>query len=113
MVEGGELGEEVGVAGEDLRAELVVEEADGVVELLGGGGGGAGGEGSGGEGGGGEGRGEEGGEDGVGGEGVEGGDGGGGRGCGGGGWGGGGCGGGRRVFEGGEALERGSCGGEG
>lgn len=62
-LEGGELGEEVVVAGEDLGAELGFEEADGGVELLGGGGRGAGGEGRRGEGGGGEGRGEEGRED--------------------------------------------------
>lgn len=54
VLEGGELREEVGVAGEDLGAELGLEEADGLLELLGGGGGGAGGESGGGEGGGGE-----------------------------------------------------------
>lgn len=68
--EGGELGEELRVAGDDVGAELGVEEADGLVETLGGGGGGAGGECGGGEGGGGEGWGEEWGEDGVVGEGV-------------------------------------------
>lgn len=43
VVEGGELGEEVVVTGENFGAELVLEEADGVVEFLGGGGRGAGG----------------------------------------------------------------------
>lgn len=38
VLERGELGEEVVVAGEDFRSELGVEEADGGVELLGGGG---------------------------------------------------------------------------
>lgn len=71
MVERGELGEEVGVAGEDFGAELFLELADGVLERLGAGGGGAGGEGGGGEAGGVEVRGEEGGEDRVVGEGVE------------------------------------------
>lgn len=96
VFEGGELGEEVVVTGEDFGAELLLEEADAVLELLGAGGGGAGAEGLGGETGGVEVGGEEGGEDGVGGEGIE-----------------------RRrrggmnwrevgaVFEGGEALERG------
>lgn len=49
VVEGGELREEVVVPGENLRPELVLQEADRVVELLRGGGGGAGGEGGGGE----------------------------------------------------------------
>lgn len=49
VVEGGELREEVVVPREDLRAKLVLEEADRVVELLRGGGRGAGGEGGGGE----------------------------------------------------------------
>lgn len=97
VLHGGELGEEVVVAGEDLGAELLLEEADPFLELLGSGGGGAGAEGLGGEAGGVEVGGEEGGEDGIGGEGIE-----------------------RRrrrrgrrrevggaVFEGGEALERG------
>lgn len=90
VVEGRELGEEVVVAGKHLVAELGVEEADGSVELLGGGGGRAGGKSGGGEGGGGEGSREEGGEDGVGGEGLESG-----------------CGGSGGVVEGGEELERG------
>lgn len=47
VVEGGELGEEVVMAGEDLVAELGVKQSYGGVELLGGRGGGAGGEGSG------------------------------------------------------------------
>lgn len=42
------------MAGEDFGAELILKEADGVVELLGGGCGGTGGESCGGEGGGGE-----------------------------------------------------------
>lgn len=71
VFEGGELGEEVVVAGEDFGPELLLEEADAVLELLGAGGGGAGAEGLGGEAGGVEVGGEEGGEDGVGGEGVE------------------------------------------
>lgn len=36
VLEGGELGEEVVVTGEDFGAELVLEEADAVLELLGG-----------------------------------------------------------------------------
>lgn len=70
VVEGRELREEIVMPREDFGTELVLEEADRVVELLGGGGRGAGGEGGGGEGGGGEGRGEEGGEDGIRGQGV-------------------------------------------
>lgn len=89
IVKGRELGEEVIVAGEHLVTELGVEEADGRVELLGGGGGRAGGESGGGEGCGREGSREEGGEDGVGGDGLQSG-----------------CGGGGGVVEGGEELER-------
>lgn len=63
VLEGGELGEELVVAGEDLGAKLGFEKTDGVFELLGGGGGRTGGEGGGGEGGGGEVRREEGRED--------------------------------------------------
>lgn len=70
VLEGRELRQEVGVAGEDLGAELGLELANRVVELLGGGGWGAGGERGGGEGGGREAWGEEGGEDWVGGEGI-------------------------------------------
>lgn len=101
VVEGGKLREEIVVPREDLRAELVLEEADRVVELLGGGGRGSRGEGGGGEGGGGEGRGEEGGEDGIQGERIEGRGrrGGDARSAGGG------------TLEGGEALHRGCAGG--
>lgn len=70
VLEGRELRQEVGVTGEDLGAELGLELANRVVELLGGGGWGAGGERGGGEGGGREAWGEEGGEDWVGGEGI-------------------------------------------
>ena len=69
--DGEELREEVVVAGEDLGAELLLEEADAVLELLGAGGGGAGGEGQGGEAGGVEVVGEESGEYWVGSQGIE------------------------------------------
>lgn len=71
LAEGEERGEEVGMAGEDLGAEVTVQEADRLLEGLGARGRGAGGEGLGGESGGVEGGGEEGGEDGVGGESLE------------------------------------------
>lgn len=54
VVERGELKEEFVVAGEDFGTELILEEADGVVEFFSGGGGGTGGESGGGEGSGGE-----------------------------------------------------------
>lgn len=43
VLEGGELVEEVRVAVEDFGAKLLFEEADAILELLGGGGSGAGG----------------------------------------------------------------------
>lgn len=94
------------MAGEDLVAELGVEEAETLLELLDSGGGGAGGEGGGGELRGVEVRREKGGQDWVGGESVQGGRGGGVWGCSSGGVrsGNGGRDGG--VFEGGGALER-------
>lgn len=49
MLEGGELGKEMVMAGEDFGAELVFEETDAMLELFGGGGGRTGGEGGGGE----------------------------------------------------------------
>jgi hypothetical protein len=50
VFKGGELVEEVGMAGKDFGTELGFEEANGMVELFGGGSRGTGGEGSGGEG---------------------------------------------------------------